>query len=35
MRLRAYELVLRDGAPADIESIVDGVLLCDAWPERT
>ncbi len=30
-RLRAYEIVLREGAPADIEQIVDGVLLCEAW----
>lgn len=34
-RLRAYELVLREGTPSDIESIVDGVLLCDAWPDLT
>lgn len=32
-RLRAYEIVLREGAPADIEGVVDGVLLCDAWPD--
>lgn len=34
-RLRAYELVLREGSPNDIEGIVDGVLLCDAWPDLT
>jgi len=34
-RLRAYELVLREGAPSDIEAIVDGVLLCEAWPDLT
>lgn len=32
-RLRAYEIVLREGAPADIEAVVDGVLLCEAWPD--
>ena len=32
-RLRAYEVVLREGAPADIEQVVDGVLLCEAWVE--
>lgn len=32
-RLRAYEIVLREGNPADIEEIVDGVLLCEAWPD--
>lgn len=32
-RLRAYEVVLREGAPADIEAVVDGVLLCEAWPD--
>lgn len=34
-RLRAYELVLREGAPHDIEDIVDGVLLCEAWDDLT
>ncbi len=34
-RLRAYELVLREGTPSDIEAIVDGVLLCEAWPDLT
>ena len=32
-RARAYELVLREGRPEDIRSIVDGALLIDAWPE--
>ncbi len=32
-RIRAYELVLREGTPSDIEAIVDGVLLCEAWPD--
>lgn len=32
-RQRAYEIVLREGVPHDISSIVDGVLLCDAWPD--
>lgn len=32
-RLRAYEIVLREGSPADIEGTVDGVLLCEAWPD--
>ena len=32
-RLRAYELVLREGAPHDIDATVDGVLLCEAWPD--
>lgn len=32
-RLRVYEIVLREGTPDDIESIVDGVLLCEAWPD--
>jgi len=32
-RLRAYEIVLREGTPDVIESIVDGVLLCEAWPD--
>ena len=30
-RARAYEIVLREGAPADIEQVVDGMLLCEAW----
>jgi hypothetical protein len=32
-RFRGYELVLREGAPGDIEELVDGVLLCEAWPD--
>jgi hypothetical protein len=32
-RARAYEVVLREGRPADIESIVDGALLVDLWTD--
>ena len=32
-RSRAYELVLREGTPNDIASVVDGALLVDAWPD--
>ncbi len=32
-RLQAYEVVLQEGQPADIESIVDGALLIDGWDE--
>lgn len=32
-RCRIYEIVLREGRPGDIESVVDGVLLCEAWPD--
>lgn len=32
-RLRAYEVVLREGTPQDITTIVDAMLLCEAWPE--
>lgn len=32
-RCRIYEIVLREGRPEDIESVVDGVLLCEAWPD--
>ena len=32
-RTRADELVLREGGPVDIWSIIDGALLIDAWPE--
>jgi hypothetical protein len=32
-RCRAYELVLREGTPRDIESIVDATLLREAWPD--
>ncbi len=30
-RLRAYEIVLREGTPLDIEPMVDEVLLVEAW----
>lgn len=32
-RALIYEAVLREGRPADIESIVDGALLIDLWDE--
>lgn len=32
-RLRAYEAILREGRPADIERFVDGALLVDAWDD--
>lgn len=32
-RIRAYEAVLREGRPADIERFVDGALLVDAWDD--
>ena len=32
-RLRAYEIILREGTPEDIETIVDGLLLVDLWTE--
>jgi len=32
-RMRAYEIVLREGTPVDIEAIVDGLLLCECWDE--
>jgi transcriptional regulator with XRE-family HTH domain len=32
-RARVYELVLREGAPADVVRYVDGVLLVDLWEE--
>jgi transcriptional regulator with XRE-family HTH domain len=32
-RLQAYEVVLREGQPVDIESLVDGTLLVDGWDE--
>lgn len=32
-RLRAYEIVLREGTPDDIGGVVDGVLLCEAWSD--
>lgn len=32
-RARLYELLLREGEPADLERHVDGLLLVDLWPE--
>ena len=32
-RFRAYEAILREGRPVDIERFVDGALLVDAWDE--
>lgn len=32
-RARLYEILLREGEPADLERWVDGVLLVDVWPE--
>jgi hypothetical protein len=32
-RARCYEVVLREGTPADILGIVDGALLVDLWPD--
>ena len=32
-RARLYELLLREGAPADLEQWVDGVLLVDVWDD--
>nr|WP_296773425.1 helix-turn-helix transcriptional regulator [Rhodococcus sp. (in: high G+C Gram-positive bacteria)] len=32
-RARLYEIVLREGRPADVLRYVDGVLLVDVWPE--
>jgi hypothetical protein len=32
-RARVYEVVLREGTPDDIRSIIDGVLLVDLWGE--
>ena len=32
-RARCYEIVLREGVPADILAYVDGALLVDLWPE--
>lgn len=32
-RARLYELLLREGAPADLERWVDGVLLVDVWDD--
>jgi hypothetical protein len=32
-RARAYEIVLREGSPAELAAYVDGALLVDLWPE--
>ena len=32
-RARVYELVLREGAPADVLRYIDGALLVDLWDE--
>jgi transcriptional regulator with XRE-family HTH domain len=32
-RARCYEIVLREGMPADILRFVDGALLVDLWPD--
>lgn len=32
-RCRLYEIVLREGGPEDIESVVDEMLLREAWPD--
>jgi hypothetical protein len=32
-RARAYEIVLREGAPDDIREHVDCVLLAELWPD--
>lgn len=32
-RLRAYEAILREGRPTDIEQYVDGALLVDSWED--
>ena len=32
-RARVYEIVLREGGPADVVSYLDGVLLVDLWDE--
>ena len=34
-RGRAYEVILREGNPADIEAHIDGALLVDLWNELT
>lgn len=31
-RRRAYEIILREGNPADIETTIDGLLLIQSWP---
>ena len=32
-RARVYEIVLREGTAADLLTYIDGVLLCDLWPD--
>ena len=32
-RARVYEIVLREGGPADVLTYIDGALLADLWPE--
>lgn len=32
-RARVYEIVIREGGPADILTYIDGVLLADIWNE--
>ena len=32
-RVRAYQLVLREGSPDDIENFVEGTLLVDGWDD--
>ncbi len=32
-RQRAYDVVLREGGPEDIEQYIDGALLVDSWSE--
>lgn len=32
-RARCYEIVLREGAPADLLRYIDGALLVDLWPD--
>jgi hypothetical protein len=32
-RARFYELVLREGSPANVLTYIDGALLVDLWPD--
>ena len=32
-RARLYEIVLREGTPADLLAYIDGVLLAELWPD--
>lgn len=32
-RARVYEIVLREGGPADVLAYIDGALLADMWSE--